>query len=102
MLETNKNFERELRVMGRIRSCGFLRFSHIQMIGYVRLGYSRVKDAPQGVKIGKLPSGARNVKKATVKVQKKIRDSIINAQTDQTTRSFYIVSITLYYVFFAL
>ncbi len=42
-------------------------FSHIRMMGYFRLGYSRVNECPAGIE---LPAGARNTRKAAVKIRR--------------------------------
>ncbi len=41
---------------------GFVVFSHIRMMGYFRLGYSRVEVCPTGLDV---PAGSRNTRKAT-------------------------------------
>ena len=38
------------KIIRRIRSCGFLRISHIRIMGYFRLGYVRVSECPAGLK----------------------------------------------------
>ena len=45
---------------------GFFVFSHIRMMGYVRLGKVRVNECPERLES---PTGARNRREATVKIR---------------------------------
>ncbi len=58
------------RAWGRVRSCGFLRFSHMRMMGYFRLGsYSKVKEWSGGLENWatwlELPTEARSTRNAS-------------------------------------